>query len=83
MAEALKDFNYPPFGKYAEKGEDPRPLVDIPSSYFLYLYDKDDGLWQQNHPFIMPLKLYIEENWESLLMDEPDYLPKHKPIKPI
>lgn len=68
--DALTDLDVMPFGKW--KGT---LLQDVPANYFLWLYD-EGGMWANP---ASPIKLYIEESWNALLKDCPNYEPKHKP----
>lgn len=68
---ALNDDSLMPFGKHKGKR-----LEDVPASYLLWLWD--DGWWQRTSE---PLGAYIEESFQALLIDAPDYDPKHKPVK--
>lgn len=80
--EALDDNDLMPFGKYSSKGDDPRPISEVPASYLLWLYDKDNGLWQDNSDRNMPLRLWIEENYDGLRKDADDFVPVHPYYKP-
>lgn len=74
MSESqVTDLSSMPFG--AHKG---KKMQDVPAQYLLWLYDNDTGLWcdkQRNQA----LKKYIEDSWDALLKDYPDYEPRHSP----
>ncbi len=73
MEEQLTDLSPMPFGKH--KGE---LLQEVPPSYLLWLYDNDTGLWCDKTRN-QPIKKYIENSWDALLKDCPDYEPRHSP----
>jgi hypothetical protein len=60
------------FGKHAGKR-----LEEVPSSYLLWLWDKDDGVWQQPGE----LHDYIKESWSALLHDNRDFVALHPPAQ--
>ena len=61
------------FGKYRGSR-----LVDVPASYLLFLYDKDDGFHcVQVRALDMLMKDYIERSYDALLKDAPDFEPIH------
>lgn len=71
--EPLNDLSPMPFGKF--KGT---PMQDVPPQYLLWLYDNDTGLWcdkKRNQA----IKKYVEDSWDALLKDCPDYEPLHPP----
>lgn len=57
------------FGKY--KGE---RFDDVPASYLLWLWDNDEGLWQDDRKAKAPLRDYIVTNFKSLLHDAPRHI---------
>ena len=52
-------------------------MEDVPASYLLWLWE--EGYW--NKPG--ELHDYIAESFTALLMDAPDFIVKHKPVKKI
>lgn len=70
--KAFDDDTPMPFGKHKGKR-----LEDVPASYLLWLWD--DGWWQRAGE---PLGAYLADAFDALLIDAPDYDPKHKPTKP-
>lgn len=61
-----------PFGKYRGTR-----LGDVPADYLLFLWDKDDGLWNDKGG----LSDYIRINFSALETDAPDKIIKHRPQK--
>ena len=71
----MNDESLMPFGKY--RGA---KLADVPASYLLWLWDKEDGLWRDAPGRVnAELRAYIVETFNALEMDETDYVVKHRP----
>ncbi len=63
-----------PFGKH--KGT---LLDDVPASYLLWLWDKDDGLWCDESTRNKPLRDYIIRSFKALQQECKDKIVVHGP----
>jgi len=62
------------FGKY--KGAE---FDEVPASYLLWLWDKEDGLWCDESVRNKPLRDYIIHSFKALQQECPDKLVYHGP----